>query len=106
MTPIEKRCQNVLCDLHLTDMRSVQVKHGMGLVTKVLDGFACSSGGCTRFFGTEGYGNLRKDSEFTNIRTEPCCSNQHESEGMYIQRARDRLQWVCPVCNAVTPFSP
>jgi hypothetical protein len=103
MTP-GNYCENVVCDLHLTDMRSVQVRHGMRVVTKVLDGFACTVKGCTRFFGTEGYSDLTADSEFTDIRAEPSCSNQHEAKPMYIQRRSDCLLWVCPVCNAVAPF--
>jgi len=98
-------CANVVCDLHKTDMRFVQVRHGMGIITKVLDGFACSMKGCVRFFGTEGYSDLTKKSEFTNIRTEPSCSNQHEAQPMYIQRTPDCLRWVCPICEAVKPFS-
>ncbi len=73
----EQYYENVVCDLHLTDMRSVQVRHGMGVVTKVVDGFACTVKGCARFFGTEGYSDLTENSEFTNIRTEPCFSSQH-----------------------------
>ena len=104
MTPSEKHYENVVCDLHLTDMRSVRVRHGMGMVTKVHEGFACTLDGCARFFGTKGYGDLTEDSEFTNFRTEPCCSSQHESERMYIRRTSDRLQWVCPVCNAAGAY--
>jgi hypothetical protein len=106
MTPKEKHCENVVCDVHLTDMRFGQLRHGMGLVTKVLDGFACALDGCGRFFGTEGYCDLTEDSEFTNPGTQPCCPNQHQSERMYIQRKPDHLQWVCPVCNAVRPYVP
>jgi hypothetical protein len=100
----QKRCEDVVCDLHVTDMRFVHVRHGMGLVTKALDGFACTTSGCIRFFGTEGYCDLTKDSEFINVRTEPSCSSQHKSERMYIQRKSGRLRWVCPVCNSTSPY--
>ena len=92
MTPNEKRCETLVCDVHLSDMRYVQVRHGLGLLTRVLDGFACTARGCTRFFGTEGYSDLTEDSEFTNVRTEPCCLNHHNSERMYIQQMSDCLQ--------------
>jgi hypothetical protein len=103
--PTEMRCENVVCDAHLADMRPVKVKHGMHLYASLLEGFArCPVGACTRFFGAEGYCDLTRDGDFTNIRTEPYCSIQHEPQPMYIQRAPDRLQWVCPICKAVAPF--
>jgi hypothetical protein len=99
----QQLCEDVVCDLHVTDMRFVHVRHGMGLMTKALDGFACTASGCNRFFGTEGYCDLTKDSEFINVRTEPSCSSQHKSERMYIQRKSGRLHWICPVCNSTKP---
>jgi hypothetical protein len=104
--PTDMRCENVVCDVHLADMSPVRVTHGMGLYTKLLEGFAkCPVDGCTRFFGTEGYCDLTKDGDFTNIRTEPCCSSQHEPQPMSIQRTADRLHWSCPLCRARAPFS-
>jgi hypothetical protein len=105
MTSSKLHCENVVCDLHFALMKSGQLMHSMGRYFKVLDGFACAVKGCCRFFGTEGYCDLTKDSEFTNIRTEPVCGRQHEPEAMYIQRTSDYLQWVCPVCRAAVPYS-
>jgi hypothetical protein len=105
MTQAKRHCENVVCDVHLADMRPVRVTRGMGLYTRLLEGFAkCPVGGCTRFFGTEGYCDLTTDSDFANVRTASYCFNKHESQPMYIQRTPDYLQWVCPVCNAVVPF--
>jgi len=98
-------CENVVCDVHLTDMKSMRVMQGMGIAAKVLDGFGhCPVSGCGRFFGTEGYCDLTNSSEFAKIRKEPTCSTRHERTPMYIQRTPDCLQWVCPMCSAVTPF--
>jgi len=78
----------------------------MGSCVKWLNGFACAVNGCGRFLAIiHGYCDLTADSEFTNIRTEPACSSQHEPQAMYIQRTPGSLQWVCPVCNAAAPFS-
>jgi len=93
--------QNVVCDVHLADMKSVKLIHPTGALHKLREGFAaCPANGCDRFFGTEGYCDLTTDSEFASIRTEPCCSSQHQPVPMYIQRTTDRLQWVCPLCYA------
>jgi hypothetical protein len=105
MAPQELHYENVVCDVHLADMRFGRVRYGMGSCFKLLDGFACAVNGCIRFFGTQGYCDLTKDGEFTSIRTEPACSSQHEPQAMYIQRTSGSLQWVCPVCTAVAPFS-
>jgi hypothetical protein len=83
MTLPESSLQNIVCDLHLTGMTFGQVRHG-GKLIKVHEGFACLVDGCTRFFGTDGYSDLR-DGEFANVRTEPSCSSQHETQPMYIQ---------------------
>lgn len=101
---MKPHCENVVCDVHLTDMKFVHVRHGKGVLTLAHDGFLCSSEGCSRFFGVEGYADLTKDSDFANIRPEPSCSSQHESHRMYIQRTADGLLWVCPVCNADRPY--
>lgn len=100
MNSFPGHCEGVVCDVHLRNMRPVRVTQSMGMLTKTLEGFACSVAGCTRFFGTEGYSDLTKDSEFANVRTEPCCSKQHASERMYIQQKAGDFQWVCRICNA------
>ena len=105
MFPTEMQCENVVCDVHLTDMRFVNVRHGMGIITKVRDGFAgCPVADCNRFFGTEGYCDLTEDSEFANIRTEPICPSEHEAKPMYIQRDGGSLRWVCAICKSTAPF--
>jgi hypothetical protein len=102
----KKLCENVVCDVHLSDMRPVVVVQGMGvMIAKRLEGFVCTVGGCIRFFGSEGYADLTKDSEFVNVRTEPCCSNHSdETQAMYIQRTLDGLRWACPACDANMAF--
>src|SRR5258708_14256342 len=102
MTLPESSFENVVCDLHLTGMNFAKVGHG-GKLIKVHEGFACLVGGCTRFFGTDAYSDLR-DGEFANVRTELSCSSQHELQPMYIQRTADSLQRICPVCSAAAPF--
>jgi len=100
-----RQCENVVCDVHRTDMRSVEVRHSMGVVTRVVEGFACSVAGCVRFFGTEGYNDLTDKSEFANIRSQPSCSRAQTADPMYIQRTKDGLRWVCSSCGYVTTFS-
>ena len=99
MAPTKTDFENVVCDLHLADMRSVQLHRG----TEVIEGFGkCPVGGCTRFFGREGYCELTDKGGFARVRTEPTCSTGHEPQAMYLQRTPGRLQWVCPVCRSVT----
>jgi hypothetical protein len=106
MTPPEAHYENIVCDSHLTDMESVEVwtRHGPVLRERS-KGYSCTLKHCTRFFGTEGYSDITEEGEFANIRTEPACSNQHDSQPMYIQRTSVCLRWVCPVCKSVAPFS-
>ena len=35
--------ENVVCDVHLTDMKFLNVRHGLGILTKLRDGFAAFS---------------------------------------------------------------
>ena len=99
-------CENIVCDLHFMDMEPAEVWTQHGPVLKKLSkGYQCTVKPCTRFFGTEGYSDKTEDGEFSNIRTEPACSNQHDSQPMYIQRTLVCLRWICPVCKSVAPFS-
>lgn len=105
MKPTKIWFESVVCDLHLADMRSVQVEQGKGPDIRLLDGFGkCPVGSCTRFLGNEGYCDLTKDHEFARIRKEPTCSRTHQPQPMYIQRTPECLLWVCPVCYCADPY--
>jgi len=100
MMPPEIYCENIVCDLHFTDMEPAEVWPGHGPVLKTISkGYQCTVKPCTRFFGTEGYSDLTEGGEFATVRTEPSWSRQHDVQPMYIQRTLYCLQWVCPVCR-------
>jgi hypothetical protein len=106
MMPPEISCENIVCDLHFTDMEPAEVRTRHGPVLKTVSkGYLCNVKPCTRFFGTEGYSDLTEDGEFVTIRTEPNCSSLHDAQPMYIQQKPDCLRWACPVCKAVARFS-
>jgi hypothetical protein len=54
--------------------------------------------------GAKGYADLAPDTELTNFRSEPSCSNKHVAEPMYLQRTENKLRWLCPICEFELPF--
>jgi len=103
MTLTKTEFENVVCDLHLADMRAMQVLQG----TDLIDGFGkCPVGGCTRFFGNGGYCEIIDEGAFARVRTEPTCSKRHEPQPMYLQRTPDCIRWICPLCYSVAPHHP
>jgi hypothetical protein len=104
------RITGIVCDRHLADMQFGRLTIGHNYLSSVLDGWKCTSAGCERFFGkqpfgeTIGYGDLDSKEDLKNIRQGPACSEDHETQPMYVQRLENRLQWVCPVCAGTNPF--
>ena len=104
MTLTGNHFEQIVCDVHLTDMAFGDMKHSVGEHTQIETGHRCTVDGCARSFGRIGYGDVTEELEFINVRTHPICSNQHKSQAMYIHRVLETFQWRCPVCNSIRGY--